>query len=349
VTDPSSQLESRRLLTRNADTRNDRCASHPKTAEQGAPTVMSTAVVFRNYGGPDVLEVVQVDDHAPGPGEVRVAVIAAGANPGEIGIREGELDEIYPATFPEGQGSDFAGLVAAVGEGVTSFRVGDAVIGFSDDRNAQAEFAIVPADRLIDKPLALDWQTAGALYVAGTTAWAAVTAVRVREGDTVLVAGAAGGVGVLATQLAIRQGARVLATASKGHHEYLRSLGAEPIEYGEGIAERIADVSPGGLDAVIDAHGAGYVDLAVQLGVDPERINTIIDFDAAARTGAKTDGQDSVEPAAVLAELADLMARREVELPVYATFPLAHVRDAYKKVAEGHGLGKVVIDVRPLA
>lgn len=310
---------------------------------------MSTAVVFRNYGGPDVLEVVQVDDRMPGPGEVRVAVIAAGANPGEIGIREGMLDEVYPATFPEGQGSDFAGLVAAVGEGVTSFGVGDAVIGFSDGRNAQAEFAVVPADRLIEKPNALDWQMAGALYVVGTTAWACVSAVRVREGDTVLVAGAAGGVGVLATQLAIRQGARVLATASAEHHEYLRGLGAEPIEYGDGLAERISEASPGGLDAVIDAHGDGYVDMAVGLGVDPERINTVIDFEAAERTGAKTDGQDCVEPAPVLAELAHLLARREVELPVYAAFPLARVRDAYEKVAEGHGLGKVVIDVRPLA
>ncbi|BDI23645.1 NADP-dependent oxidoreductase [Herbiconiux sp. L3-i23] len=310
---------------------------------------MSTAVRFSAYGGPDVLELVQVDDPAPGPGEVKVAVVAAGANPGEIGIREGAMAELYPARFPEGQGSDFAGLVAAVGSDVTGFSAGDEVIGFSDGRNAQAEFVTVAADRLIAKPEGLDWHTAGSLYVVGTTAWACVDAVDAKEGDTVVVAGAAGGVGVLATQLAIGRGATVIAAASEARHDYLRGLGAVPVVYGDGLADRIRRAAPRGVDAMIDAHGGGYVDLAVELGVATSRINTIIDFDAAERTGASTKGQDSVEPAPVLRELARLLASRQVELPVYASFPLERVRDAYEQVAKGHGLGKVVIDIRPLA
>lgn len=296
-----------------------------------------------------MLEVVQVDDRAPAADEVTVAVVAAGVNPGEIGIREGAMAESFPARFPEGQGSDFAGMVAAVGSSVTRFSVGDEVIGFSDARNAQAEFALVTEDRLIHKPEGLDWHKAGSLYVVGTTAWASVEAVGVKEGDTVVVAGAAGGVGVLATQLAIRLGAEVIALASASHHDYLRGLHAIPVVYGDGLADRIREVAPQGIDAMIDVHGDGYVDLGVELGVPAARINTIIDFEAAKRTGASTKGQDSVEPAPVLAELARLLARREVELPVYASYPLDHVRDAYKRVARGHGLGKVVIDVRPLA
>ncbi|MFD1714410.1 NADP-dependent oxidoreductase [Amnibacterium flavum] len=304
---------------------------------------------FSSYGGPDVLELVDVENRKPGPGQVMVAVIAAGVNPGEIGIREGAMADRYPARFPEGQGSDFAGLVAAIGEGVTSVSVGDAVIGFSDDRNAQAEFVTVPADRVIEKPEVLDWQQAAGLYVVGTTAWACIEAVDVREGDTVVVAGAAGGVGVIATQLAVARGARVIVTARREHHGYLRGLLAEPVVYGAGVDERIRRLAPEGVDAFIDACGKGSVDLAVRLGVSPHRINTIADFEAATRTGAKSLGQSSVEPAPVLEELAGLLACRQIELPVYASYPLDQVREAYERVAEGHGLGKVVIDVRSYA
>jgi NADPH:quinone reductase-like Zn-dependent oxidoreductase len=309
---------------------------------------MSIAVQFKNYGGPEVLELVEVDDPAPGPDEVKVAVVTAGVNPGEIGIREGEMAELFPADFPEGQGSDFAGLVAAVGSNVTGVSVGDEVIGFSDARNAQAQFATVPADHVIAKPDGLDWRAAGALYVAGATAWACVESVDLHEGDTVVIAGAAGGVGVIAVQLAIRKGARVLAVAAHDHHAYLKGLLAEPVMYGDGLEQRIRELAPGGVDALIDAHGGGYVDLGIALGVDPQRIDTIIDFEAAERTGAKTDGQDAVDAGPVMRQLADLMARRLVELPVYAAYRLDQVREAYAKVAEGHGLGKVVLDVRPI-
>lgn len=306
---------------------------------------MSSAVRFANYGGPDALEVVEVDDRPPGVGEVRVAVVSAGVNRCDI---DGSDDSDGDAR-PKGKGSDFAGLVAAVGEGVTSVRVGDEVIGFSDCRNGQAEFATVHESRLIGKPDGLDWHTAGALYVAGTTAQACVDAVAPRDGETVVVAGAAGGVGVLATQLAIREGARVIATARECHHDYLRGLGAVPVTYGDGLRERVLEVAEGEpVVAFIDAHGNGNVDLAVDLGVAPERINTVADFDAAKRVGAQTCGQDSVDPGSVLRRLSSLLTCRQLELPIRSSYPLARVRDAYRSVAAGHGLGKVVIDVRSI-
>ena len=155
------------------------------------------AVRFTEYGGTDVLQVVEVERPAPGDGEVLVRVVVAGTNPGEASIRSGAMKEMFPASFPEGEGSDLAGIVEAVGSGVTSPAVGDAVIALSDGRNAQAEFAVVPVDRVVPKPAALDWAVAGSLGVAGLTAVAMMAAVLPVEGETVVVSGAAGGVGAL--------------------------------------------------------------------------------------------------------------------------------------------------------
>jgi NADPH:quinone reductase-like Zn-dependent oxidoreductase len=305
---------------------------------------MSKAVRFNRYGAADVLEVVEIPDRSPGAGEVRVRVVAAGINPGEITIREGGS---LPATFPSGQGSDFAGVIVEVGERVDALAVGDAVIGFSDWRNAQAESVTISADHVIPKPHGVDWNQAGALFVAGTTARACMDAVRVRRGDTVVVAGAAGGVGVLATQLAVIGGAAVVATASKENHEFLTSIGAIPVEYGKGLADRIRKIVPDGVDAFIDAHGDGNVELAVSLGVDRDRINTIIDFAARKKYGIKANGMSTVEPREALIELARLLANGELTLPVYATYPLGQVRAAYERLAKRHGLGKIVLEVTP--
>jgi NADPH:quinone reductase-like Zn-dependent oxidoreductase len=308
---------------------------------------MSKAVRFSRYGGADVLEVVEVDDRPPAPGEVTVAVVAAGINPGEIGIREGAMHAAFPATFPSGQGSDFAGVIAAVGERVDALSVGDEVIGFSDGRNAQAESVTISADHVIPKPHGVGWNEAGALFVAGTTAKACIDAVRIRRGDTVVVAGAAGGVGVLATQLAVLAGAAVVATASRENHEFLAGIGAIPVEYGKGLADRIRKIVPDGVDAFIDAHGDGNVELAVSLGVDRDRINTIIDFAAKKKYGVKADGMATAEPRETLIELARLLANGELLLPVFATYPLDRVRAAYERLAKGHGLGKIVLEVSP--
>ena len=307
---------------------------------------MPQAVKFNRYGGSEVLEVVEVEARVPQRREVQVSVVAAAINPGEISIREGRMHEAFPAHFPEGQGSDFAGIVTAVGEGVDFPRVGDEVIGFSDARNAQAEFVTIDASRVIPKPHAVTWNAAASLFVAGTTARACIIAVDVRHGNTVVVAGAAGGVGIIATQLAVLAGAAVVATASEENHAFLRSLGAIPVAYGKGLADRIRRIVPDGVDAFIDAHGDGNVQVAVELGVPKDRINTIADFAAKKKFRVKAEGMSTVEPREVLTELARLVANGELKIPVYATYPLDRVRAAYERLGAGHGLGKIVLQVR---
>jgi NADPH:quinone reductase-like Zn-dependent oxidoreductase len=308
---------------------------------------VSKAVRFDQYGAADVLKVVEVEDRTPGTGEVRVRVVTAGINPGEIGIREGAMHDRFPATFPSGEGSDFAGVIVEVGERVDGIHPGDPVIGFSDERSAHAESVTIAAERVIPKPHAVPWDAAGALYVAGTTARACLDAVRVRRGDTVVVAGGAGGVGVLATQLAVIAGAAVVATASKENHAYLTSIGAIPVEYGKGLADRIRKIVPDGVDAFIDTHGDGNVEVAIALGVDRDRINTIADFTARKKYGVKADGMATVAPREAMIELARLIAAGELVVPIEARFPLDQVRAAYERLAKRHGLGKIVLEVTP--
>ena len=200
---------------------------------------MPKAVRFDNYGGVDVLNVVDVPRPVPGPGQVLVQVKAAGINPGEAKIRDGLLAERWPATFPSGQGSDLAGIVAETGPGVTGFAAGDEVIGYTDNRASQAEFVLVEAANLTAKPAEVPWPVAGALFVAGATAYAAVRAVAPAKGDVLVVSGAAGGVGSIAVQLARRTGATVIGLASPVHHEWLAAHGVIPVSYGDGVADRI--------------------------------------------------------------------------------------------------------------
>ncbi len=232
---------------------------------------MPRAVRFEQYGGVDVLDVVDVEAPVAGEGQLVIAVKAAGINPGEGKIRDGALHAMFPATFPSGQGSDLAGIVEQVGAGVGAFSVGDELIGYTDDRSSQAELVVVSADNVTPKPPEVPWEVAGSLFVAGATAWAAVRAVGIAEGDTVVISGAAGGVGVFAVQLAARTGATVIGLASDHNHEWLRSHGAIPVAYGDGTAARIRDaVGEGaGVDAFIDLIGGGYVELALELGVAP--------------------------------------------------------------------------------
>jgi NADPH:quinone reductase-like Zn-dependent oxidoreductase len=310
---------------------------------------VSKAVRFDRYGAAEVLNVVDVEDRAPGPTEVRVRVVAAAINPGEINIREGLLHDRWPATFPSGEGSDFAGVIVEVGENVDGVAVGDPVIGFSDERSAHAESVTILADRVIPKPHGVPWEAAASLYVAGTTARACVDAVRVKRGDTVVVAGAAGGVGIFATQLAVLAGAAVVATASKENHAFLTSIGAIPVEYGKGLADCIRKMVPDGVDAYIDTHGDGNVEVAVALGVDRDRINTLPDFAARKKYGVKGDGMATiVSPRETLTELARLIAAGELVVPIAATFPLDQVRAAYERLAKRHGLGKIVLEISPV-
>lgn len=306
---------------------------------------MPRAVRFDQYGDIDVLNVVDVERPTPGPGEALVRVKAAGINPGEASIRKGLLHERWPSTFPSGEGSDLAGVVEEVGPGVEQFTVGDEVLGWSDQRSSHAELVAVPADQLIRKPAGVSWEAAGALYVAGATAWAAVRAVSVSSGDTVVVSGAAGGVGSLAVQLCVRAGAAtVIGLASERHHEWLRAHGVTPVTYGEGVADRIREAAGGNVDAFIDTYGGGYVQIAIEeLGVAPDRVDTIIDWEAAGKYGAKTDGSMVGTSTEVMAELADLIDRGELEVPIANTYRLEDVRDAFRELEQRHTLGKIVL------
>lgn len=308
------------------------------------------AVLFDRFGDSSVLHVGAVPDVVPGPGEVVVAVATAGINPGEIPIREGLFEQTYPTTLPSGLGSDFAGVVTALGEGVTSVSVGDEVIGLSDERNALASSVRIAADRVVPLPEGLDWDVAGALYVSSTTARAAVDAVAPKLGETVVVSGAAGGVGILVTQLAVRAGARVLAVAGPDHAALIESVGGVPVPYGEGLDDRLRQGAPSGIDALIDTHGGGYVDLGVALGVPLDRIETIIDFEASGRLGTKALGMASVlDPAAVVADTARMLAAGELVLPIRRRYPLDEVRVAYDELASGHGAGKIVLRIGSVA
>jgi len=306
---------------------------------------MSRAVQFDGYGDIDVRQVRDVPRPVTGQGEVLVAVKAAGINPGEAMIRKGALHDRWPATFPSGQGSDLAGVVAELGEGVTGFAVGDEVIGFSLSRSSQAEFVSVPADQLTLKPAGVPWDVAGALYVAGATAYAAVRALKLGAGDTVAVAGAAGGVGSIAVQLATRAGAAVLGIAGAGNDGWLRDHGVIPVNYGDGLAGRLRAASPSGhVDAFLDFFGGGYVAMALnELGVAPERIDTVIDFAAIEQFGVLGVGSADATNAGVVAELADLVARGGLEVPIAATFPLDDVQDAYRQLEDRHTRGKLVL------
>ena len=225
---------------------------------------------------------------------------------------------------------------------MTGFAAGDEVIGFTNNRASQAEFVLAEASNLTPKPAAVPWEAAGALFVAGATAWAAVRAVTLAEGDTVVVAGAAGGVGSIAVQLARRAGATVIGLASEANHEWLRSHGVIPVAYGAGVEDRIRQAA-GTVDAFIDTVGGDYVQIALDLGVKPSRIDTIANFAAVEKYGVKGDGSAVGARAQVLAELAGLIAAGELEVPIAAAYPLDQVRDAYRRLAQGHLLGKIVL------
>ncbi|WP_067891027.1 NADP-dependent oxidoreductase [Nocardia vaccinii] len=304
---------------------------------------MAQAVRFDRYGDVDVLNVVEVPDPVAGPGEVVVRVVAAGINPGEAKIRSGSLHEIYPAKFPSGQGSDLAGRVVSIGEGVSGVAAGDEVLGFTNERASHATHAVVPVEQIAPKPAGLSWDVAGSLFVAGTTAFAAVRSVSPEDGDTIVVSGAAGGVGSLVVQLLRARGVTVIGIAGAANHEWLRSLGVTPVAYGDGLADRIRAIAPDGVDAFIDLYGPDYVELAIELGVRPDRIDTIADFAAVSKYGVKAEGNSAADTIDVLAELAELVVAGTLDVPVAAVYPLAEVRAAYTELERGHTHGKIVL------
>jgi NADPH:quinone reductase-like Zn-dependent oxidoreductase len=304
---------------------------------------MARAVRYDQYGGTAVLEVVEVSRPVPGRGQVLVKVMAAGINPGEAKIRDGALAERWPSTFPSGQGTDLAGVVAETGQDAGGFSAGDEVIGFTENRASHAEFVLVEAGNLVPRPANVPWEAAGALFVAGTTAYAAVRAVAAGPDDTVVVAGAAGGVGSIAVQLAVNAGSTVIGLASEANHRWLADHRVTPVSYGPGAAGRIRAAAAGRVDAFIDTVGTGYVELALELGVRPDRIDTIADFAAPAKYGVKLEGSSAAATAGVLAELAAMIDKGQLEIPIAAVYPLPEVQAAFRELEHGHTRGKIVL------
>ncbi|MET7402146.1 NADP-dependent oxidoreductase [Dactylosporangium sp. NPDC005572] len=303
---------------------------------------MARAVRFEKFGGPEVLQVVEVARPVPGPRTVLLRVRAAGLNPVESGIRGGFLQRVYRTSFPSGQGRDVAGVVEEAGPGAEGFTAGDEVFGWADEFGTHAELVLVPVRNLARRPAAVPWEVAGALYTAGAAAYAAVRAVAAGPGDTVVVAGAAGGVGTLAVQLAREAGAAVVGLASEPHHAWLREHGVIPVAYGDGVLDRLRAVA-GQADAFVDTFGGGYVDLALAFGVRPDRINTLIDFEAAARHGVHAVGSNDASSPAVLEELAGLVAAGRLDVPIERVVGLEEVADAYALLERRHTLGKLVL------
>ncbi|MFJ9947581.1 NADP-dependent oxidoreductase [Kitasatospora sp. NPDC091207] len=302
------------------------------------------AIAIRRYGGPEVVEYLDLPDPKVGPDSVLVEVRAAGVNPVDWKVREGALAGLLDAHFPLVMGWDAAGVVRAVGGGVTEFAPGDEVYGYvrkdSVEHGTYAELVAAPVRTLARKPAALDWARSGGLPLAGLTALQGLRALRVKAGDTVLVHAAAGGVGHLAVQIAAARGARVIGTAGARNHDYLRGLGAEPVAHGEGLAERVRALAPGGVDAALDLVGGAALDVSAALVADPSRIASVADYRVKALGGHYV----WVRPdAAGLAELAALADEGRLTVTVASTFPLAQAGSAQALSAEGRTRGKIVL------
>lgn len=301
---------------------------------------MSRAVVYEKFGGPEVLELREVPEPHAGPGEVRVRVTAAGLNPMDWGLAaRPEAAARFGITLPSGFGYDFAGVVDEVGPGVGGTAVGDRVHGGALGR-AVADFVVLEAsDALFPTPDAISDEVASTLPVAGSTAAAALAAVGLRAGDTLLIGGAAGGVGIFAVQLARLAGATVIGTAAEGTFPFLRKLGAEPVTYGPGLAGRVREL--GDITAATDLFGTETVEAALELGVPPERISTI-SVGPNPPGGVRATGGADAEPGA-LAKIADAIAAGRLTVPVAAVFPVEKIRDAVALQAARHVHGKVVV------
>ncbi len=305
------------------------------------------AVRFARYGGPEVLEVTDVARPVPAPEEVLVEVVATATNPGEIGIREGHYADRWPAHFPEGQGNDFAGRIVELGGSDTHLKIGDEVLGFAP-RRAQAEYVALAAQRVALKPSGLSWEAAATIAGAGATAWASVAAVNPQAGETVVVSAAAGGVGIYAGQLARLRGADVIGTCSAANFEGLAALGIRPVQYGPDLARQLRALAPGGIDGFIDTFGAGNVAMAVDLGVQPHRINTLNDFDAVRRFGVHSDAQEQADTPQEWSALAELVARGDIRVPIAEVyrFTTDRVRQAYRDVGTRRVTGKRVLRIK---
>jgi NADPH:quinone reductase-like Zn-dependent oxidoreductase len=306
---------------------------------------MSRAVIYETFGGPEVLELRDVPEPHAGAGEVRVRVTAAGLNPMDWALASRpEAAARFGITVPSGFGYDLAGVVDEAGDNATGFAVGDRVFG-GVLANAVADFVVVKtpataAGALFPTPDGISDEVASTLAVAGATAAAALAAVGLRPGDTVLIGGAAGGVGVFAVQLAKLAGATVIGTGSEGTFEFLRKLGAEPVAYGPGLADRVRKLASG-VTAATDLFGTETAEAALSLGVPPERISTIAAGPNPPGGVRATGGVDAGPDA--LKQITDAILAGTITVPIAAVFPVEQIRDAVTLQAGRHVHGKVVV------
>jgi NADPH:quinone reductase-like Zn-dependent oxidoreductase len=298
------------------------------------------AVIFSEYGGPEVLEVGDVPEPHAGPGQIRIAVRAAGVNPIDWKERSGALREFMPVEFPHVIGREAAGVVDEAGDGVTGVAAGDEVFGFAVGGGA-AEYARM--DDFTRKPAELSFEEAAGLPVAVETSVRVFNLLGgVGEGQTIVINGAAGGVGTAAVQLAKARGANVIGTASEGNHDFLRSLGAEPTTYGDGLVERVRALAPNGVDFAFDTAGKGGIEDLIALTGDPARVATIADF-SAGQLGVKVTGGSEGRAPGALGEAAERIEAGRFSLPVAEAFPFDRAGDAHRASEGGHVRGKLVL------
>ncbi|MEG9246813.1 NADP-dependent oxidoreductase [Arthrobacter sp. Soc17.1.1.1] len=304
------------------------------------------AVFYEQYGDPDVLQYGEQPDPKVGPDSVLVDVRASSVNPVDWKITAGYLDGTLPTYFPVIPGWDVAGVVVQPGPSVTEFQAGDEVIGYvrmdTVGLGTFAEQVAAPVRALARKPRNVSWAEAAPMPLAGLTAYQSLQAVGVGEGDTVLVHNGAGGVGTYAIQIAKAWGARVVATASEKNHEFLRSLGAEPVTYGEGLAGRLAEVAPEGLDAVVDFVGGEDRDASLEHLKSPERVASVTDAEVKDRGGRYIFVRPN--PADLLA-LTELVEAGSVKPVLAESFPLERAADAFRSSMEGHVRGKIAVTI----
>ena len=296
------------------------------------------ALQYTAYGEPDVLQWTDAPDPHAGPGQIRIAVRAASVNPFDWKVLSGMMAGGKPMEGTGYLGSDAAGVVDEVGEGVTGASVGDDVFGLG--RNTQAEYAVL--NSWTAKPPSVDWTVAAAAGVAGETAERVLRLLDVKAGDTVFIDGGAGGVGAVVVQMAVARGVTVIGSAGEGNQDYLREIGATPVRYGEGVAERVRDSAGGPVDGVVDVAGKTPIEDLIGLVSEPSRVVTIANF-AAGKTGVRvTGGGADSRPTEAMALMADLLAENKVVIRAQ-TFPFERAAEAYRISKGGHVRGKLAL------
>ncbi|TDD88730.1 NADP-dependent oxidoreductase [Actinomadura rubrisoli] len=303
---------------------------------------MSRVIVFDGPGGPEALRLADVPEPQAGPGQVRVRIRAAGVQPFDVAVVGGWLPAGADAAYPRTPGNEFAGVIDQLGEGVTGFAAGDEVLGFTL-LNAYREHLVISSAQVTGKPASMPWEVAGGFTAPAQTAYNALEDLNVGAGDTLLVHGAAGAVGTVAVQLGRLWGATVIGAAREAQHDYVRSLGAVPVAYGDGFTDRVRELAPDGVHASLDGVGGAALDATLELVKDRSRIITLYDHDRAAALGVRLS--PAKRTAARLAEMADLYAQGKLKWHIHGSLPLERAADAHRLYKAGGIRGKIVLVV----